>query len=359
MSNEREISELVEQAVKESFNAQLPGLRDEVSKQVMQALQPVIKQHLELHAAQEAAKAQAGTPGGGPTDVLNAAVNSIYDAASQTDILKSLLDGAREFSARAALFVVRGNVLSAWRCAGFADESTFKGLSLDASAGLAARAIHDREPVSAAAEEFNSDFVRTHGNPTDGNANVLPLVIRDKGAAILYTDAGTDKDGKTDSSAVRLLVRAASSWLEILALRKGGGAAPEASAVESSSPELDHPAASPPPQSRSVEVAPAPSASDDSPQGLSKEDEDLHKKAKRFARLLVDEIKLYNPAKVAEGKQKKDLYDRLKEDIDKSRATYEKRYGSTSAGNADYFNAEVLRILGENDPSVLGSGFPR
>src|SRR5436305_931078 len=73
--------------------------------------------------------------------------------------------------------------------------------------------------------------------------------------------------------------------------------------------------------------------------GLSKEDQDLHKKAKRFARLLVDEIKLYNPAKVAEGKQKKDLYARLKEDIDKSRATYEKRYGATNAGKAGYFNA--------------------
>ena len=83
----------------------------------------------------------------------------------------------------------------------------------------------------------------------------------------------------------------------------------------------------------------------------------MHKKAKRFARLLVDEIKLYNPAKVAEGKQKKDLYQRLKEDIDKSRATYEKRYGATSAGKAGYFNAEVVRILGENDASVLGAGF--
>ena len=47
----------------------------------------------------------------------------------------------------------------------------------------------------------------------------------------------------------------------------------------------------------------------------------------------------------------------LQEDIDKSRATYEKRYGATNAGKAGYFNAEVVRILAENDASVLGAGF--
>ena len=45
--------------------------------------------------------------------------------------------------------------------------------------------------------------------------------------------------------------------------------------------------------------------------GMSPEDADTHRKAQRFARLLVDEIKLYNQAKVAEGRRNKDLYDRL------------------------------------------------
>jgi hypothetical protein len=92
---------------------------------------------------------------------------------------------------------------------------------------------------------------------------------------------------------------------------------------------------------------------------MSPEDAEVHKKAKRFAKLLVDEIKLYNQAKVAEGRKNKDLYDRLKEDIDKSRATYEKRFGSTVAASADYFNSEVVRILAENDSSLLGANYPR
>ncbi|MGA8763011.1 MAG: hypothetical protein WB562_09120, partial [Candidatus Sulfotelmatobacter sp.] len=92
---------------------------------------------------------------------------------------------------------------------------------------------------------------------------------------------------------------------------------------------------------------------------LSPEDAEMHRKAQRFARLLVDEIKLYNQAKVAEGRRNKDLYDRLKPDIDKSRTTYQKRYGDTAAGGVDYFQQELLRSLGEDDASIMGAGFHR
>ena len=89
------------------------------------------------------------------------------------------------------------------------------------------------------------------------------------------------------------------------------------------------------------------------------EDDDLHKKAKRYARLLVDEIKLYNQSKVAEGKQSRDLYDRLREDIEKSRATYEKRYGKSLAASSEYFNQELVRILADNDIKLMGNNFPQ
>ena len=85
----------------------------------------------------------------------------------------------------------------------------------------------------------------------------------------------------------------------------------------------------------------------------------MHRKAQRFARLLVDEIKLYNQAKVADGRKHKDLYDRLKEDIEKSRGTFLKRYGNSVAAGADYFSQELLRSLAEDDPSIMGANFRR
>ena len=93
-------------------------------------------------------------------------------------------------------------------------------------------------------------------------------------------------------------------------------------------------------------------------ESLSAEEQELHQKAKRFAKLLVDEIKLYNQAKVAEGKQHRELYKALREDIEKSRATYDKRYGGTPVASAKYFDSEVVRILADNDRSLLGNDFP-
>jgi hypothetical protein len=89
----------------------------------------------------------------------------------------------------------------------------------------------------------------------------------------------------------------------------------------------------------------------------SSEDQDTHRKAQRFARLLVDEVKLYNQAKVAEGRKHKDLYDRLKEAIEKSRSTFQKRYGNTVAASGDYFQHELVRSLAEDDVSIMGANF--
>jgi hypothetical protein len=92
---------------------------------------------------------------------------------------------------------------------------------------------------------------------------------------------------------------------------------------------------------------------------MSPEEQEVHKKAQRFAKLLVDEIKLYNQAKVTEGRKQKDLYDRLRDDIEKSRAIYKKRYAGTAAESSDYFREALVRILADNDSSLLGANFPR
>ncbi len=88
------------------------------------------------------------------------------------------------------------------------------------------------------------------------------------------------------------------------------------------------------------------------------EEEKLHADARRFARLLVSEIKLYNEQRLTEGRENRDIYVRLKRDIDKSREMYERRVPLHVARKFDYFNDEVVRILAENDPAKLGSDYP-
>jgi hypothetical protein len=84
----------------------------------------------------------------------------------------------------------------------------------------------------------------------------------------------------------------------------------------------------------------------------------LHNDARRFARLLVSEIKLYNEQKVQAGRRDKNLYDLLRDDIDKSREMYEKRISPNVAAKADYFYDEMVRILADNHADALGKECP-
>ena len=83
-----------------------------------------------------------------------------------------------------------------------------------------------------------------------------------------------------------------------------------------------------------------------------------HNDARRFARLLISEIKLYNEQKVAEGRAEHDLYDRLREYIDRSREMYDKRVKEDVAKRYDYFHGELVNTLAEGDPAKLGSNYP-
>lgn len=278
-------------------------------------------------------------PGTAPTDQLNSAIESMQQFAAQADILRSLLDGAARFCGRSALFVLKGNNLTGWQGRGFAHEDRLKSTNIDAAQGLAGRAIRDRSAVGAAAQEFDSGFISQQGAPSDGNAWLLPLVVRDKVAAVLYSDAGTASK-RVDGSALQILVRAAGQWLEILTARKTSGTPEVAAAASASVGQASRP------------------AMESAPQSISGEEQELHTKAQRFAKLLVDEIRLYNQAKVKEGRQTRELYRVLREDIEKSRDTYNRRYANTSVADAGYFTQEVIRILADNDASLLGSDFP-
>jgi len=90
----------------------------------------------------------------------------------------------------------------------------------------------------------------------------------------------------------------------------------------------------------------------------SEEERRLHNDARRFARLLVSEIKLYNEQKVSEGHTQGDLYPRLREYIDRSREMYDKRVKPEVAQRYDYFHNELVNTLAEGDEAKLGSAYP-
>jgi len=239
---------------------------------------------------------------------------------------------------------------------------------LATGSGLEARVLQSRTAETGPASEVDQRFTSKFGPPADGKVVLLPLLLKDKISALVYADAGTE-GGTLDSAALDVLVRATSAWLEVISQRKQAhkDGSPDAEAIHAGPAANDPFAAHSPIHSKAqhgTEAAPAAAMSAAAAWGgpsiaPSGEDSEIHRKAQRFARLLMDEIKLYNQAKVSEGRKQKDLYDRLKEDIEKSGATYQKRYGNSAAASADYFNQELIRSLAEDDVSLLGGNFRR
>jgi len=103
-----------------------------------------------------------------------------------------------------------------------------------------------------------------------------------------------------------------------------------------------------PPPVKPVQPPPA------EPEKEVSEDEAQREEARRFARLLVSEIKLYNEEQVERGRETKDLYQRLQEDINRSREMFEKRISPEVRADRDYFHDELVRILADGDPDALG-----
>jgi len=325
MPRPTEIQNIIEEAFAEVLDAALPRLRSEIVRRAVEVVESL-----------------APAPGASPSDLLNAAAAAIHESGSHADILRHLLEGEARFAGRVALFVVNGNTISGWQGIGFEDNDAIKTLSIQTGSGLVGKAIQAKNPAAGSSREFDAGFVNSMKATAEGQCLVLPLVVKDKVAAVIYADAGTVPGGTLDSSGLQALTRFAAIWLELAALRKAGGSAATEEAAQSQ------------PAAAMAASAPASAAA-----SSGSEEDELHKKARRFAKLLVEEIKLYNQPRVDEGKQHKDLYDRLKVDIEKSRSTYDKRYAESAVASADYFTQELIRILADNDASLMGASFPR
>ena len=397
-----EARKMIEHAVAQALQAQLPLLQEQIVHRVLEILPLSLGDTIT-------------TPGDGAyredSGGLVQAVSRIHEGSSQKEILRALLDAGSGYCSRIALFVVKAGAATGWQSRGFGEEEAVKDFPLDLIAGPVAHSYHNRTAAPANIAEMGKAFVEQFGAPANEQILMLPLALKDKVAALVYADGGDS--GKLNSAALELLVIATSAWLEVISLRKHAAPREEGEPVERAvapvhtvssyadpfaahvpkhipavslpsdrlppdhvpSGHVPEPVSADPvssdhaPEPEPAEVvevvsaraasAAAPAAAADPLAALSPEDAEIHRKAQRFARLLVDEIKLYNQAKVAEGRRNKDLYDRLKEDIDKSRGTFQKRYGSTVAVSGDYFQHELMRSLAEDDVSIMGANFRR
>ena len=108
--------------------------------------------------------------------------------------MRTLLDNTVRYSGRGALFVIKAGAATGWQGRGFTKDGddTIKDFPLNVTVGVPEQALRSRMPFSGTSSDIDSEFVAQFGAPADDRVLVLPLVLKEKVAALVYADAGSE-----------------------------------------------------------------------------------------------------------------------------------------------------------------------
>jgi hypothetical protein len=87
---------------------------------------------------------------------------------------------------------------------------------------------------------------------------------------------------------------------------------------------------------------------------LSPEEQELHRRANRVAKVSMQDIKMLRPQQVRLGRENKDICIRLKDDIEKAHREYDRRFRPIMDHPVDYFYRWLVEILADGDAHALG-----
>lgn len=349
--------------------SRLGSLRQELSRELQREISAVFAGGAEIPAA-TAAATRAASAG---ISELNQAIARILQPSGQTEVMEACLQSAAEFSGRCALFVRRADAFAFWRAERFSDQAaaSLRALSIPANQPgpfkeliVTQRALSwARLPgvIPAILEQAISDCA-------ENDLYLFPIVVQGRIVAALYADAGAAA-GSVGAAALEILAKVSGLSLETAAARAAASSrAPESTAeavaVRTDGAEMQQPAeAAPLPGSFAASIPATPEAAPSvapppDTDTLPEPDREAHRKAYRFARVAVQDLLSYHKSKIEQGRQNKNLYSMLKDDIEKTRENYRQRFGKTPASSFDYLHYELVLKLAGNDPEALGAQYP-
>ncbi len=258
-------------------------------------------------------------------DELNQAARRLFQAGSAEELASLLASAAAPYASTVLVFRVEGDLA----------RSSKIDVPLASAAALSG-AVQTRDPVIAAATpgELSAALVDLLAHSADDRAYVFPLVAPGQVPALLYAC------GAVQDAALELLTQvAAAAWIRWLR--------PEA------------PVEAPVSASDLVKIAPAVSAPPVSPwERLSAEEQRIHLRAQRWARVRVAEFRLRQSAAVQAARAKRNVYEALREPVDSAREEFRKAFFAVCPSMVDYLHLEMLRILAHDDADLLGKDYP-
>ena len=263
------------------------------------------------------------------------AIRNLDEARGLSEVLERLVQCAGHEVDRAAMLLVKGSRLQGWRLAGFAPGAP-PARSIDLSveeAGIAGAVVESGSAASRPSDATGGPGLPPFaGNSGERHAMALPVRVGGEVVAVLYADAPRLNE---PSSAARwpaileVLVRHASRVLEAMTVEQAAGLSLPRPMARGSHADVPGPV-----------------------EHVGNGDEDA---ARRYARLLLSEIRMYHEPIVDAGRRSGDLMSRLHGEIARARKQYEARVPASVQARGEYFDQELIRTLAGGDRTLLGS----
>jgi hypothetical protein len=297
-------------------------------------------------------------------EMLDRRMAELASFLSPSEIFRALLEGTEAGAPRAAIFLMREGRWKGWSSIGYpaaAEQAQRRAVAPADSGWLAALAAEeDARWRSLTAGEAVPDFGQPHAGDTVG----LPVRVGGKAVAIVIAErSGTEEPWSP--AGLSILCQAARLRLELdLAWRrlKSAGTA-SSSAVASSAGAVVQ-------ASRHVEAAVHADAASAVPSAVASaaatelapwsgvaagtaDADPRREEARRYARLVATDIRLYNEEAVVAGRRQRDLVRRLGEQLQRGREAFTQRFPDLGAGGMKLLDEAYVQVLAGGDASLI------
>jgi hypothetical protein len=312
-------------------------------------------------------------------EMLDRKMAELSSFLSPSEIFRALLEGTATGAPRAAVFLLREARWKGWNSIGYpaAAAQAQRKIVVPADSGWLA-ALAAEEDVrwrSLTSAEAIPDFGQSHAGDTVG----FPVRVGGKAVAILIAERSA-KEEPWSPAAISILCQAARLRLELdLAWRRLKATGTPATTVAPEAVPIGHDADDGGPAEAFAVEAPAASAAPTAPAAAtvatvatplaSATATDLapwsgvaagtavkdprQEEARRFARLVATDIRLYNEEAVVVGRRQRDLARRLDEQIQRGREAFTHRFPDLGVEGMKLLDDAYVQVLAGGDASLI------
>ncbi len=284
-------------------------------------------------------------------EVLEREVASLAEAVRPADVFRRLLEATRRFVPRSAVLLSREGSWKGWGAAGYEREVAERLRQLRIGIGHGPLDRIGRPGPDQGVVPLPPDAMPDFGQPEAYETHAVALRAGARAVGLLTAQRGRDEE-PWFPAALGILATAARLRLELdLTLRKlqtaarTGAADKDAAAGAPRAQGAETPDGITAPTETSVTPWLEPPVAP--PESLRRDE------ARRFARLVATDIRLYNEEAVVLGRRNRDLFRRLEEQIDRGREAFERRFPDLGAPGRTVLHEAFVEILAGGDADLL------